>query len=79
MLLKINAEWSNDDMIRIARITGLSRSQVYKWHWDQKHKFILPESQEVYVIQLDDESNDPKTGQIVFRSPSQTKKLQNFL
>lgn len=30
--------WSKETYQRVARITGLSDSQVYKWGWDQKNK-----------------------------------------
>lgn len=30
--------WSKDKITKIAKITGLSESQVYKWCWDQKKK-----------------------------------------
>jgi len=30
--------WNKDTIVRMAKITGLSQSQVYKWCWDQKKK-----------------------------------------
>lgn len=30
--------WNKDKISRVAQITGLSESQVYKWCWDQKKK-----------------------------------------
>lgn len=30
--------WNKERIIRMAEITGLSESQVYKWCWDQKKK-----------------------------------------
>lgn len=30
--------WSKETYQRVARETGLSESQVYKWGWDQKNK-----------------------------------------
>ena len=30
--------WNKDRIMRMAEITGLSESQVYKWCWDQKKK-----------------------------------------
>ena len=30
--------WTKEKIVRMAGITGLSQSQVYKWCWDQKKK-----------------------------------------
>lgn len=30
--------WNKDTIARMAKVTGLSQSQVYKWFWDQKKK-----------------------------------------
>lgn len=30
--------WTKEKIVRMAEITGLSQSQVYKWCWDQKKK-----------------------------------------
>ena len=30
--------WSKDKIVKMADLTGLSQSQVYKWCWDQKKK-----------------------------------------
>jgi hypothetical protein len=30
--------WNKDKILNVAKITGLSESQVYKWCWDQKKK-----------------------------------------
>lgn len=30
--------WGKETYQRVARETGLSESQVYKWGWDQKNK-----------------------------------------
>ena len=76
--LQSNPNWSNDDMLRIAKITGLSKSQVYKWHWDQKHKVNSPPSK-VYVIQLNNKQLDASKGQILLRSPDEIKKFQKLL
>lgn len=35
---KKDPTWSKDTYQRVARETGLSESQVYKWGWDQKNK-----------------------------------------
>ena len=32
--------WSKDKIIKMAEITGLSQSQIYKWCWDQKKKQV---------------------------------------
>lgn len=73
--LENNPHWTNDDMSKIAKKTGLSKSQVYKWNWDQKKKLnILPSK--VYVVQLPSELIDSKTGQIVLKSPEDMKRFQ---
>lgn len=30
--------WTKEKIVKMAEITGLSQSQVYKWCWDQKKK-----------------------------------------
>lgn len=45
-----NPNWNNQDMLRIAKMCNLKRSQVYKWNWDQKKLSVLPSK--VYVVQL---------------------------
>jgi hypothetical protein len=30
--------WTKEKIVRMAEVTGLSQSQVYKWCWDQKKK-----------------------------------------
>ena len=37
---ELNGEmnWTKDKIQKMAKITGLSQSQVYKWCWDQKKK-----------------------------------------
>lgn len=73
--LEANPHWTNDDMVKIAKKTGLSKSQVYKWNWDQKKKLnILPSK--VYVVQLPEGSYDTKANQIVIKSAEGLKKLQ---
>ena len=75
--LEANPHWTNEDMIKIAKKAGLSKSQVYKWNWDQKKKLnILPSK--VYVVQLSDDVIDSKSGQIVLRSPDELQKLQKL-
>ena len=32
--------WTKEKIVHMARITGLSQSQVYKWCWDQKKKQV---------------------------------------
>lgn len=32
--------WTKEKIVRMAQITGLSQSQVYKWCWDQKKKQV---------------------------------------
>lgn len=72
--LEANPHWTNDDMVKIAKKTGLSKSQVYKWNWDQKKKLnILPSK--VYVVQLPSELIDTKTGQLMIKSHDGLKKL----
>ena len=39
---KANPEWSKDHMVHVAKKTGLSEAQVYKWGWDQKRKMLDP-------------------------------------
>lgn len=31
-------KWTKETCIRVAKATGLSEAQVYKWGWDQKNK-----------------------------------------
>lgn len=75
--LEANPHWTNEDMVKIAKKTGLSKSQVYKWNWDQKKKLnILPSK--VYVVQLPSDMIDPKSGQILLKSADGLKKLQTL-
>lgn len=75
--LEANPHWTNEDMEKIAKKTGLSKSQVYKWNWDQKKKLnILPSK--VYVVQLPNEFIDSKTGQIVLKNADDLKKLKTL-
>ena len=79
--LEENPHWTNEDMIKIAKKTGLSKSQVYKWNWDQKKKLnILPSK--VYVVQLPNDMVDTKSGQIILNSSNskfQTLNLEQML
>jgi hypothetical protein len=73
--MEANSNWTNEDMERIAKKIGLSKSQVYKWNWDQRKKMnILPSK--VYLVQLPSDMIDSKTGQIIVRSEAEFKKLQ---
>ena len=75
--LEANPQWTNEDMEKIAKKTGLSKSQVYKWNWDQKKKMnILPSK--VYIVQLPNNMIDAKGGQIVLRGAEGLKKLQEL-
>ena len=75
--LEANPHWTNEDMEKIAKKIGLSKSQVYKWNWDQKKKLnILPSK--VYVVQLPNEFIDSKTGQIVIKNAEDFKKLKTL-
>ncbi|OMJ71194.1 hypothetical protein SteCoe_30660 [Stentor coeruleus] len=35
---KTQSEWDKEMMTRLAKKTGLSEAQIYKWSWDQKKK-----------------------------------------
>jgi metal-sulfur cluster biosynthetic enzyme len=75
--LEANPHWTNEDMVKIAKKTGLSKSQVYKWNWDQKKKLnILPSK--VYVVQLPSEYIDSKTGKLLIKSHDGLRKLQTI-
>lgn len=75
--LEANTNWTHEDMDRIAKKIGLSKSQVYKWNWDQRKKMnILPSK--VYVVQMPSDMFDSKTGQIVVKSEADLKKLQSM-
>ena len=37
---KKNPNWNKNTMADVAKLTGLSEAQVYKWSWDQKKKII---------------------------------------
>lgn len=75
--LEDNPHWTNEDMVKIAKKTGLTKSQVYKWNWDQKKKLnILPSK--VYVVQLPNDMLDTKSGQIVLKGAEGLKKLQTL-
>lgn len=72
--LEAKPHWTNEDMVKIAKKTGLTKSQVYKWNWDQKKKLnILP--RKVYVVQLPSGMVVSKTGQIILKSPDDLKLL----
>ena len=34
----VSSDWTKEDMTVLAERLGMSFSQVYKWHWDQKKK-----------------------------------------
>jgi hypothetical protein len=36
--LEVQENWSKENIVRMAKLTGLSQSQVYKWFWDQRKK-----------------------------------------
>lgn len=75
--MEANSNWTNEDMERIAKKISLSKSQVYKWNWDQRKKMnILPSK--VYLVQLPNDMIDSKTGQIIVRSEAEFKKLQSM-
>lgn len=75
--LEANTNWTHEDMDRIAKKIGLSKSQVYKWNWDQRKKLnILPSK--VYVVQMPSDMFDSKTGQIIVKSEADFKKLQSM-
>jgi hypothetical protein len=38
---KINPEWTKEKVEDLSERTGLSESQVYKWNWDQRKKFVM--------------------------------------
>jgi hypothetical protein len=38
-----NPNWSKETLLEVAKKTGLSEAQVYKWGWDQKRKKYGPE------------------------------------
>ncbi len=37
-IYKTCTEWNKNKISEIAKTTGLSENQVYKWIWDQKRK-----------------------------------------
>jgi hypothetical protein len=37
---KNNTEWTKEKVAELSEKTGLSESQVYKWNWDQRKKFV---------------------------------------
>lgn len=39
-----NPNWTKETLYEVARKTGLSEPQVYKWGWDQKRKLYGPEA-----------------------------------
>lgn len=41
---KFDKEWTKEQVEMLSQKTGLSESQVYKWAWDQKKKFVQPSS-----------------------------------
>ena len=38
---RLDPEWTKETCRRVARETGLSESQVYKWGWDQRNKLAI--------------------------------------
>ena len=40
MEFKTNPEWTKELVAVLSSKTGLSESQVYKWNWDQRKKFV---------------------------------------
>lgn len=55
---KKDPTWSKETYQRVARETGLSESQVYKWGWDQKNKKNEDEDE----FNEDDENKDDEDG-----------------
>jgi len=46
-----NPNWSKETLLEVARKTGLSEAQVYKWGWDQKRKKFGPEQAALMDLQ----------------------------
>ena len=43
---KARNDWNRDDIINLAKFTGLTKSQIYKWNWDirKRGKFTEQEA-----------------------------------
>lgn len=51
--LRVSGEWEKKDVVRMAEMTGLSMSQVYKWFWDQrKRKIEGPRRRKVWAEEV---------------------------
>ena len=50
--------WSKETYQRVARETGLSESQVYKWGWDQKNKKAEEDEENNENDEMDFEENE---------------------
>lgn len=49
----MSGEWEKKDVVRMAEMTGLSMSQVYKWFWDQrKRKIEGPRRRKVWAEEV---------------------------
>lgn len=74
----LNPDWTKEDMQEVARKSGLSEGQVYKWSWDQKRKikenpnYDPNEELEVYRREQDEASES--SGVHKFKLPSSMKK-----
>lgn len=45
--------WTKEKIVKMAEVTGLSQSQVYKWCWDQKKKNFKNKEQKRKFIRKD--------------------------
>jgi hypothetical protein len=68
-----NPHWSNEDVEKISKKTGLSKAKIYKWNWDQKKKLnILPSK--VYAFEIPEGKVYVKTAQELATLQSQLGK-----
>jgi hypothetical protein len=81
---KANPDWSKDHMVDVARKTGLSEAQVYKWGWDQKRKMLDPNHDIHDELKMykhsnhDDESQDDESSLRKFKLPVSNSKRRKL-
>lgn len=80
-ILKVEFEkddaWDKEKIMNVAKITGLTESQVYKWCWDQKKKTDTITIDKLKFDIFDDKENiSPKGGSSVLPRSKNISKLK---
>ena len=64
-------QWSKDDINKLSEMTGLTKSQVYKWNWDMRKRSVADLNEMSNEPQLTDEDQSK-----IIKGPSKSKKVE---